>query len=593
MQFAALFLAFSILVPGAAASERGVDVVRVGLAFGSSALVGANLENNTGYGAGYRFGYYDEDLEFEELGYTDEDVTRISVLKAQNIWFSRNSSGSYVYSNSDNGGTVIGCFHIQIPDSYRNFSAAVSDAEELGGFVAWIDGDYQVRYGAYTSKEDAQAALDELVEEETLDEDARVVGTSSYAVTVIATGSDTILYQHDGGEDTPLGVLPDVTGEDEVRTWCMGYKRHGGFRYERVNGGNLTVSNLVEMEDYIKGVIPYEMSNSWPLEALKAQAVCARSYASVNIGQGKHKSYHIDVCDTACCQVYNGIGSNSSSYQANDRTDEAVEDTAGVYAYYNGSVISAFYSSSHGGASEDVYHVWGSSRETYPYLCGVIDPYEQDTNGINSYSDWTRSYSSGQMLSRLRDYGYCVDTKLKSIQLTYSDLGNVIRAKLNYTNGESNTLSVSKIKSVFGLSSIHFTLNGANADSTESKVEEVAVNKNKVLDLEEELYVISGSGTVSKADKDALYTIGDEGTVSKLELTDAQPDEDTSGDDAGSLAGKTVTVDSSGTYQFRGAGNGHQLGMSQFGAYAMAERGFDYDEIVEFYYPGTYVSRNP
>lgn len=59
----------------------------MGLAYGSGALVGANLENNTGYGSGYRFGYFDEDLRFEELGETDEKETQITVLKAQNTWF--------------------------------------------------------------------------------------------------------------------------------------------------------------------------------------------------------------------------------------------------------------------------------------------------------------------------------------------------------------------------------------------------------------------------------------------------------------------------------------------------------------------------
>ena len=116
------------------------------------------------------------------------------------------------------------------------------------------------------------------------------------------------------------------------------------------------------------------MSNSWPLEALKVQAVCARSYAYNNLRSSRHTSYHFDVCNTTDCQVYYGAGPNNASYQANDRTDRAVEETAGEYARYDGQVIEAFYSSSHGGASESVYHVWGSSLEDYPYLKGVTDP---------------------------------------------------------------------------------------------------------------------------------------------------------------------------------------------------------------------------
>ena len=122
----------------------------------------------------------------------------------------------------------------------------------------------------------------------------------------------------------------------------------------------------------------------------------------------KQQAYllHFDVCNSTDCQVYYGAGANSSSYQANDRTDQAVDETAGEYAWYNGQVIEALYSSSHGGASESVYNVWGSSLERYPYLCGVSDPYEADMASKNSYSSWTVSYSSSELAQRLQNYGY-------------------------------------------------------------------------------------------------------------------------------------------------------------------------------------------
>ena len=72
------------------------------------------------------------------------------------------------------------------------------------------------------------------------------------------------------------------------------------------------------------------------LEALKAQAVCARSYAYNNLRSSRHTSYHFDVCNTTDCQVYYGAGPNNTSYQANDRTDRAVEETEGEYARYDG-----------------------------------------------------------------------------------------------------------------------------------------------------------------------------------------------------------------------------------------------------------------
>ena len=205
--------------------------------------------------------------------------------------------------------------------------------------------------------------------------------------------------------------------------------------------------NIVDLETYLKGVVPYEMSNSWPLEALKVQAVCARSYAYNNLRSSRHTSYHFDVCNTTDCQVYYGAGPNNASYQANDRTDRAVEETAGEYARYDGRVIEAFYSSSHGGASESVYHVWGSSLEDYPYLKGVTDPYEADLSGKNPYSSWTVSYSEEELVQRLLSKGYAAGSGIDSLELTYSELGNVIQVKVFYENGQSNTLKPEKIRS--------------------------------------------------------------------------------------------------------------------------------------------------
>ena len=574
MQFAAVLLAVVLALPTALAAGSGGEMVRVGLAYGSGALVNANLENNTGYGSGYRMGYFDDGLDFVELARTDEDETQITMVKTQNTWVNGTS-----YSNSDNGGDVIGCYHVLVESGYRSYEQAAADAQEYrDGFVAWIDGDYQVRAGSYTSRQEAEDAAQSL--------GGTVAGTSSYAVNVTRTGTAEILFQFDGGDALALGVMPDVTGADTVRTWFKGYRYCGGFRYERIGGGDLTVVNIVDLETYIKGVVPYEMSNSWPLEALKVQAVCARSYAYINIHSGKHTSYHFDVCNTTDCQAYYGAGTNSSSYQANERTDQAVDETAGEYAWYDGQVIEAFYSSSHGGASESVYNVWGSSLEQYPYLCGVEDPYEADMASKNSYSSWTVSYTSSELAQRLQARGYNASSGIASLTLTYSDLGNVIQVRVTYGNGESNDLKPTSIRSVFGVSSIRFTVNGQSVSSgagTSSSGGGLTANGSASLDSQGTYTVISGSGSLSQAGLDGLYAISGSGSINPAEDTVSS-----GGSGTDTPAGTQVTVSGS-SYIFQGSGNGHQLGLSQYGARAMAERGFTYDEIIEFYYPGTYV----
>ena len=575
MQFAAVLLAVVLALPTVLAAGSGGEMVRVGLAYGSGALVNANLENNTGYGSGYRMGYFDDDLDFVELAWTDEDETQITMVKTQNTWVNGTS-----YSNSDNGGDVIGCYHVLVESGYRSYEQAAADAQEYrDGFVAWIDGDYQVRAGSYTSRQEAEDAAQSL--------GGTVAGTSSYAVNVTRTGTAEILFQFDGGDDLALGVMPDVTGADTVRTWFKGYRYYGGFRYERIGGGDLTVVNIVDLETYIKGVVPYEMSSSWPLEALKVQAVCARSYAYINIHSGKHTSYHFDVCNTTDCQAYYGAGTNSSSYQATERTDQAVDETAGEYAWYDGQVIEAFYSSSHGGASESVYNVWGSSLEQYPYLCGVEDPYEADMASKNSYSSWTVSYTSSELAQRLENYGYDASSGIESLTLTYSDLGNVIQVRVNYRDGGSDTIRPSSMRSVFGISSIRFTVNGQAASSgsgtTSSSGGGLTANGSTSLDSQGTYTVISGSGSLSQAGLDGLYAISGSGSI-----TPAEDAASGGGSGTDTPTGTQVTVSGS-SYSFQGSGNGHQLGLSQYGAWAMAERGFTYDEIIEFYYPGTYV----
>ena len=574
MQFAAVLLAVVLALPTVLAAGSGGEMVRVGLAYGSGALVNANLENNTGYGSGYRMGYFDDGLDFVELARTDEDKTQITMVKTQNTWVNGTS-----YSTSDNGGEAIGCYHVLVESGYRSYEQAADDAQEYrDGFVAWIDGDYQVRAGSYTSRQEAEDAAQSL--------GGTVAGTSSYAVNVTRTGTAEILFQFDGGDALALGVMPDVTGADAVRTWFKDYRYYGGFRYERIGGGDLTVVNIVDLETYIKGVVPYEMSSSWPLEALKVQAVCARSYAYINIHSGKHTSYHFDVCNTTDCQAYYGAGTNSSSYQATERTDQAVDETAGEYAWYDGQVIEAFYSSSHGGASESVYNVWGSSLEQYPYLCGVEDPYEADMASQNSYSSWTVSYTSSELAQRLQARGYNASSGIASLTLTYSDLGNVIQVRVTYGNGESNDLKPTSIRSVFGVSSIRFTVNGQSVSSgagTSSSGGGLTANGSASLDSQGTYTVISGSGSLSQAGLDGLYAISGSGSV-----TPAEDAASGGGSGTDTPTGTQVTVSGS-SYSFQGSGNGHQLGLSQYGAWAMAERGFTYEEIIEFYYPGTYV----
>lgn len=581
---AALAVCVTISSAGAVTVNRnGETMIRVGLASSNphvptGELEAANLENNTGYGAGYRFGYYDSGLNFVELARTGASTTQVSVLKTQNLYYSSS------YSSTAISNTVVGCYHIQIPGSFYDYDDAAASADSYGGFVAWIDGAYQVRVGAYTSKSAAESAMSGIG-------DGTIVGTSSYGMSVVKTGTNQILFQYDCGESGRLAIQPDVTGAGETRTWFAGYKYRGGFQYHRRDGGNLTVVNVLPLEDYINGVVCYEMGREWPLEALKAQAICARTYVMKNLN--KHDSYGFDICPSDSCQVYHGMGSNRPDYGPSEVSMRAVAETAGMVIKYNGRLAEVFYVSSFGGASEDAKNIWGTDTvNEYPYLRGVVDPYEADLDDRNDMSPWTRTYTSAQLTQQLQKYGLGVGTSVKSLDLTYSQLGNVLQVVVRWANGQSNTIGVDKIRSRFDVNSIRFTVNGAGtgnaaAESAQpSAGGDVLVNDAGKLNGLEGKYVISGSGSVSSLGGSA-YIISGTGSVSEY------------GNNIGTGGGNptatpqpeggTVTV-SGNSYTFSGGGWGHQVGMSQFGANAMARRGFTGDQIITFYFPGVQVA---
>lgn len=122
--------------------------------------------------------------------------------------------------------------------------------------------------------------------------------------------------------------------------------------------GKLTVINDVDLEDYIKGVVPAEMPSGWSYEAHKAQAIAARSYALANLG--KRGVYGYDLKDTPEDQAYNGASAETFD------TNAAVEETKGIVLTHNQKVINAYYSASAGGKTNT--NSWGSN---VPYLRSV------------------------------------------------------------------------------------------------------------------------------------------------------------------------------------------------------------------------------
>lgn len=430
--------------------------VRVGLFYASTALTEARLENAVG--SGYQFGYYDSDRVFHAVGSTSE--TLIAMVPDVNVTVSAGTIGSY---------------HIRLSQTYSSFDAAKSAAAEKGGFPAYYNGKYYAVIGSYETQDAAQSALS------AGGYNGTVFTGSDRCVAVIKADTMQILFEFDCGSTYSLAVAP-VASSGKAVTWCKGVQYYGDFQYTRLTSGALTVVNFVDLEDYVKGVIPNEMSSSWPLEALKAQAVCARTYVAANLN--KYRTYGFDMTDDTSCQVYRGLSG------ANETTDRAVDETAGLFVRYQGKLCSVVYFAADGGATEDSENVW--SDTVIPYLRGVKDPYEAD---IDFYC---KSWSVTVPKSQTGD-----------ISLTNTPIGNVMSVTANgqtYTKDNVRTF----LKNVGAqYTSRHFTVTFNAADNT--------------------------------------YTIN-------------------------------------------GGGYGHNLGMSQWGAYSMAKvHNMTCYEIISFYFTGAYI----
>jgi stage II sporulation protein D len=198
----------------------------------------------------------------------------------------------------------------------------------------------------------------------------RPLGRATFLAVAGADGQPKLRLVETGEDLVSALVIPEKLGES-IYSDASAYR---GVVEVRADGPtSLIVVNVVHFEDYLRGVVPNELSPQvYPeIEALKAQAVAARTYALRNLGQFKSKGY--DLCATPACQVYRGRSSE------HPLTDQAIAETAGVVISYRGALINALYTSTCGGHTEDGQNIF--EGEPTPYLRGVSCAPERGTWG--------------------------------------------------------------------------------------------------------------------------------------------------------------------------------------------------------------------
>lgn len=186
-------------------------------------------------------------------------------------------------------------------------------------------------------------------------------------------------------------------------------------------GKGALVINQVDLEEYVKGVVPAEVNSAWHPEMLKAQAVAARTYALYHHRLSSSRDY--DVAASIQDQVYRGRQGLDA------RVEQAVESTKGLVVTHQGAPIYAAFSSTAAGITEDAMVVWSKDL---PYLKGVECPFDLES----PYYQWKASFRIDTLEQNLRSQGFPVGVIATLTPLTYSRAGRVATLRILHSKGE-------------------------------------------------------------------------------------------------------------------------------------------------------------
>lgn len=490
--------------PNLPAQAQATGPLRVGLYYNSTTLPQVTVSGANGLRLGW-------------LQPGEEWPTELLTVPGQVSWLVRpEASGYYRVASND------------LPDK--------AAAEELIGLLdkavlAWTGTHWQVWVGNATDASEANALANDL---------ASLLPAHTWAV--MNPNSSRSELCTSGGQ--VLAILP--AGDNYISAADGGLmelagKQHRGWLQLTQQSGRYRVINYIDIEDYLLGVVPREMSPSQPLEALKVQAVASRTFA---LTCNKHKGAGFDVCTTTDCQVLD------HSREA-ARSSQAVRETSGQVVMYNGQMVPVYFHADGGGHTENPVYVWGN---TVPYLNGVPELYPTNSG----YEYWEERLSADEVKQLLGQMGINVGNVLSVEPLNYTPAGRVQRLQIV-----------------------------GSAGSTVLEKEQIRLN----LRLKSRVYTV-------KPDIPAVSVLGANGQVtsinpSGLKVVTASGQQTLTAQSSYSLLGankqQRQTAAQANSYLFVGSGFGHGVGISQHGAYAMARNGHTFEEIIRYYLQGVEI----
>ncbi|MCH2566205.1 MAG: SpoIID/LytB domain-containing protein [Prochlorococcus sp. ALOHA_A2.0_51] len=346
-----------------------------------------------------------------------------------------------------------------------------------------------------------------------------------------------------------------VRSADPRGIW-LGKRRYRGELRVRSVGAGLQVVNHLRVEDYLASVVGSEMPESWPLAALQAQAVAARTYALAQHG----KAGGFDLKATVASQVYRGVESETAN------TLKAVESTHSLVLVHGGKLIDAVFHSSSGGATEASGAVWSKQL---PYLVSVPD--HDQHSPVHQWDVW---FEPHQLRRAFRETGGVSSIAV----LGTTGTGRIRQARVQGPRGDL-LLSGKQLRQRLGLKStlVRFEMLASKSAKPGAGVGlkrfEHSFGDRKS----------SGAGTVLMGSWRDGTTASVDANASFMGLTPPPP-----------LPPLPVRSKGRSRHQplmllAMGQGFGHGVGMSQWGAHGLAQRGADFRQILNHYYRGAEI----
>jgi stage II sporulation protein D len=518
------------------------QTIKVGLSYNSATNNNFVVKSDGGMKIGIKSGTSYLDL----FNYTAASGLKIRKDSYYNIVNNKETEIDYV-KTVQYAGELVGPYHIQIGDIYSDYNAAKSVVDSMASlsqtvFMAYDKG-WKVWAQLYVDEGECLTKI-QLFKNDMPNYSYSIVAPDKKRVQLFDAATGKLLYIINAESDIKLEPL--AVGDTIPTIYFGTLKYRGSLFIKRIAAGFINVYNELSFEQYLYGVVPSEVPYSWHMEALKAQAVAARNYSILNMG--KHNADGFDLCNGQHCQAYRGLG------QENARTNQAVDETKGKIVLYNDKPINTYFHSSSGGRTENSENVW---TDTLPYIRSVDDKY-----GLGSPNDnWTKQYNKNDIKTKLIANKIDIGEITDIIPLKISDNGRVTLLEIRGTKGFTQ-LAKERIRTIMGSSEVKSIWYNITTDA-DLFVKDSSDLKPQ-LERAGELYVMSANGVQKLSNGNNKVNVKNQYTLKNINIIPEY-------------------------YIFSGKGWGHGLGMSQYGAKGMAEAGFNFIQILEYYYTGAKV----